>query len=285
MNMKLKKEYQAHKAIDALLFVDPLCPDAWAFEPTVKRLHLTYGTYINFRVVLVTNLWKMNSSRFHPVSNPFHKWLEVARSNGMSCVLPKKSDSPINAPLIPLLAIKAAQLQGKAKAVVFMRRLQERLFLDGQDVSHADVLLECAANAHLDLKEFRKDVHDEATLRMLYDDFTLAKELDIQKNTTVVMYHYFSAKEGIRIPGPHPFFVYEQIITELLGQNADPSPLPELINFLSIQKFVATCEIQEIYGFDLSEISNYFKPYIEQGLVSPLQYGNQLFWIYGKCDL
>ncbi|MGL4818875.1 MAG: DsbA family protein, partial [Bacilli bacterium] len=244
MTTNNKQKDKPMKSIDALLFIDPLSPHSWAFEPTVKRILLRYGVYLNFRNVIFTNLWKLNSSKWHPVSNPFAHWIEVARSGGMTCILPDAEASQIQTPLLPLVSIKAAQLQGKSRAIVFMRRLQERFFLEGVDVSKQEIIFDCARRASLDMDEFLRDIHHEETLKMLYDDFELAKKLDIEKNATFVFFDYFTGKEGIRIPGAHPYDVYETIIQEILDGQVQPQSLPPLEQFIAHYKFVASAEIE-----------------------------------------
>ena len=76
----------------------------------------------------------------------------------MSCDGHLWIENPVSYPWIASLAIKAAELQGKKAGMVFLRKLQENLFLKKQNISDGDVLLQCAKEAKLDVEEFERDL-------------------------------------------------------------------------------------------------------------------------------
>ena len=45
------------KPLEIYMFVDPLCPECWALEPIMKKLHIEYGQYFRIRYILSGQLW------------------------------------------------------------------------------------------------------------------------------------------------------------------------------------------------------------------------------------
>ena len=40
------------KPLEIYMFIDPLCPECWALEPILKKLHIEYGRYFSIKHVL-----------------------------------------------------------------------------------------------------------------------------------------------------------------------------------------------------------------------------------------
>ena len=44
------------KPLELYIFMDPLCPECWAFEPVLKKLLIEYGHYFTPKLLLTSNI-------------------------------------------------------------------------------------------------------------------------------------------------------------------------------------------------------------------------------------
>ena len=109
-----------NKPIELYIFIDPLCPEAFTMQATLRKLQVEYEHYFTWRYVLSTELTSLNC-----LSN---------RTKG--CVSGAELD--ITHPVLPSIAIKAAELQGKRAGTRYLTKLQEIAALKTRNVnSHA----------------------------------------------------------------------------------------------------------------------------------------------------
>ncbi len=70
----------------------------------------------------------------------------------------RQKTSPATLSLDHLPGHQGIRLQGKRAGKVYLRKLQEKLFIDKLDISESDVLFTCAEEAKLDMQEFEEDI-------------------------------------------------------------------------------------------------------------------------------
>lgn len=122
-----------------------------------KKLSVEYGRFFTIRQIVSGQLRALNTDSFDKPRKLKDMWERTAKRTGMSCDGDLWIENPVSYPWIASLAIKAAELQGKKAGMVFLRKLQENLFLKKQNISDGDVLLQCAKEAKLDVEEFERD--------------------------------------------------------------------------------------------------------------------------------
>ncbi|AIM17440.1 MULTISPECIES: ClpXP adapter SpxH family protein [Bacillaceae] len=272
------------KPIEIYLFIDPLCPECWALEPILKKLQIEYGRYFSLKYVLSGNLANLNLSRKKNYENIADIWEKTVSRSGMSCDNRIWFENPVDTPYYVSIAIKAAQLQGRRAGTRFLRKIQERLFLDKQNVSDMNILKECAAKAGLDVEEFANDMHSESASKAFQCDLEITSEMDVQEIPTLVFFNENVEEEGIKITGIYHYEIYEQILEEMLTEKPVKSPLPPLETFLKIFKFVDSKEIAVIYNMTIPQIERELKKLLLKQVVAqiPAKYGT--FWRYIKDD-
>ncbi|MDV2887744.1 DsbA family protein, partial [Alkalihalophilus pseudofirmus] len=96
--------------------------------------------------------------------------------SGMSCDGSLWLENPVDAPYNVSLALKAAELQGRRAGIRFLRRMQEVLFLEKQNISDVAVLKECARSSGLDVEEFINDMHSESAAKAFQCDLQITTE-------------------------------------------------------------------------------------------------------------
>jgi predicted DsbA family dithiol-disulfide isomerase len=268
------------KPLEIYLFIDPLCPECWALEPIIKKLLIEYGRFFTLKYVLSGKLATLNIRKRQKFENIAHIWERAASRFGMSCDGNLWFENPISTPYVASIAIKAAELQGKRAGIRFLRKLQELLFLEKQNISDVTVLIECAKSVELDVAEFVKDLHSNSAAKAFQCDLKITSEMDVHEIPTLVFFNENIEEEGIKISGCYPYGIYVELIHEMLGFCPEPTPPPPLESFLSYFKFVATKEIAVVYDMAIHEVEREMKKLQLKQKVEkvPVKYGT--FWRY-----
>ena len=121
------------------MFVDPLSPECWALEPAIKKLKIRYGRFFTLRMIAACSITALNVQK-RKKRRLAEAWEKIASKSGMSCDGSLWFDNPLSAPYLASLALKAAELQGRKAGLQFLRSMQERLFLNKQDITDEQVL-------------------------------------------------------------------------------------------------------------------------------------------------
>jgi predicted DsbA family dithiol-disulfide isomerase len=268
------------KPIEIYTFIDPLCPECWALEPIFKKLQIEYGKYFSIKHVLSGRITNLNLSKKKNFENIAELWEKTASRSGMSCDGTLWLENPIDSPYIVSIAIKAAELQGRRAGLRFLRKLQELLFLEKQNISNLVVLQECAENVGLDVQEFISDIHSESAAKAFQCDLKITSEMDVNEIPTLVFFNENSEDEGIKITGTYPYEVYEQILEEMLINPPAKSQPPSIESFMEFFKLVASKEIAVVYNLSISQVEKEMKKLLLLQKVEqlPAKYGT--FWRY-----
>ncbi|MEW9053635.1 MAG: ClpXP adapter SpxH family protein [Neobacillus sp.] len=268
------------KPIEIYTFIDPLCPECWALEPIFKKLQIEYGKYFSIKHVLSGRITNLNLSKKKNYENIAELWEKTASRSGMSCDGTLWLENPIDSPYIVSIAIKAAELQGRRAGLRFLRKLQELLFLEKQNISNLVVLQECAENVGLDVQEFISDIHSESAAKAFQCDLKITSEMDVNEIPTLVFFNENSEDEGIKITGTYPYEVYEQILEEMLISPPAKSQPPSIESFMEFFKLVASKEIAVVYNLSISQVEKEMKKLLLLQKVEqlPAKYGT--FWRY-----
>ncbi|WHZ04544.1 ClpXP adapter SpxH family protein [Neobacillus sp. YX16] len=268
------------KPLEIYMFIDPLCPECWALEPILKKLHIEYGRYFSIKHVLSGRIANLNVSKKKNYEVIAELWEKTASRSGMSCDGSLWLENPVASPYIASVAIKAAELQGRRAGIRFLRKLQEKLFIDKQNISHIEVLTSCAENAGLDVEEFISDFHSESAAKAFQCDLKITTEMEVQEIPTLVFFNENAEDEGIKITGPYPYEVYVQILEEMLSVEPEKNQPPPLEKFLEYFKLVASKEIAVVYNLSISQVEREMKQLLLLQKVEqlPAKYGT--FWRY-----
>ncbi|KZZ83705.1 MULTISPECIES: ClpXP adapter SpxH family protein [Bacillaceae] len=268
----------AKKPLEIYLFVDPLCPECWALEPIIKKLLMRYGRFFTLKHIISGNLASLNAIKMKRPENMAASWDSTACRTGMSCDGSIWFDNPISSAYAPSVAIKAAELQGRKSGIRFLRKLQEVLFTEKQDVSDEKVLIEIAGITGLDKDEFIKDLHSESAVKALQCDMKITAEMEVSEMPTIAFFNERVEEEGLKIAGYYPYEMYEEVLFEMLGETPPPSEPPPLQVFLSYFRFVASKEIALVYNMSIEEAEREMKKYQLAQKVEKVPVKHGTFW-------
>ena len=177
----------------------------------------------------------------------------------MSCDGSLWLDNPISSPYLASIAIKAAELQGRKAGIRFLRKLQEMVFLNKQNISTFEVLRVCAENVGLDVNEFISDIHSNSAAKAFQCDLKITSEMEVTEIPTLVFFNENIEDEGIKITGHYPYEVYVQIIRGNVTRETRPINPSSVRSFLKHFDLVASKEIAVVYNKTIQEVEREIK--------------------------
>lgn len=268
------------KPLEIYVFVDPLCPECWSLEPYLKKLSIEYGRFFTIRPIVTGHLSILNKDQFDRPKKIKDIWEKTAKRTGMSCDGDLWIENPVSYPWIASLATKAAELQGKKSGRIFLRKMQESLFLQKRNISEEQVLLRCAEEANLDMQEFKRDLYSSSAKKAFQCDLKLTNEMDVDYIPTIVFFNQLAEEQGIKISGLYPYDIYVLVLKEILQKDPIPSEKPPLENFLALYGVVGNKEISVVYDWSIAKTDREMKKLQLKQKVQriPVKYGS--FWKY-----
>ncbi|WP_188455649.1 ClpXP adapter SpxH family protein [Virgibacillus oceani] len=268
------------KPIEIYVFIDPLCPECWSLEPYLRKLSIEYGNYFTIRPIISGHLNTLNKDIFDKPKKLKDIWEKTASRTGMSCDGDLWIENPISHPWIASLAIKAAELQGKKAGKVFLRKLQENLFLMKQNITDEDVLIRCAREANLDIREFTDDLYSPSAKKAFQCDVKLTHEMEVDYIPTIVFFNQEIEQHGIKISGLYPYEIYVRVLQQMLQKDPTPEEKPPLEEFIARYGVVGNKEIAVVYDWTTAKAEKEMKKLQLKQTVEkiPVKYG--VFWKY-----
>lgn len=268
------------RPIEIYVFIDPLCPECWSLEPFLKKLTIEYGRFFTIRPIVSGRISSLNQYLSKKPEHLKKSWDHTASRTGMCCDGDVWIENPISSPLATSLAVKAAELQGKKAGMRFLRKVQEYVFLEKQNISDENVLIECAVKSRLDVQEFKSDLHSEAARRALQCDLKLAHEMEVESTPTIVIFNESEEDAGLKITGLYSYDVYVKVLKEMLQKEPGPAVKPELEVFLQHYRFVANKEIAVVYDWTEQQAKKEMKKLMLKQKVREVPVKHGAFWEY-----
>jgi putative protein-disulfide isomerase len=185
-------------------------------------------------------------------------------------------NDPLPSSYPPAIAFKAAQMQDIDKAVIYLRRLSELLFLKSINITDSSILLAEAFEAGLDVARFKRDLQGKAEISF-EKDIELVRTLGI---TTLPTFIFSTGPDdSITLKGFQSYDVLEgtlkQLVPDLPKKVSTPSP--ESV----FQKFKTLTTKEFAFLMDLELISALTQLQIMEmdGLVTQQAiYGSEQMW-------
>lgn len=221
-----------HKPVELYIFIDPLCPNAFAMQAPLRKLQLEYEQYFTWRYVLSTQLTNLN-----------------CLSNRMKdCDTSTELD--IAHPVLPSIAIKAAELQGKKAGFRYLTKIQQAAALGTRNINSRATLIDLAKEVQLDMDEFISDFGSKEAARAFQCDLHITREMEVDEVPSIVFFNECIEDEGLKVSGLYDYNVYEHILQQLISDELIPQPLPTIDELFTRYSVMTTAEVAEIYSID-----------------------------------
>lgn len=243
--------------IEIVYFTDPFCSWCWATEPALLALRERHRGRLSVRHVMGGLVRDM--SDFHDVANGIRStaevaphWREVAERSGqpiderlmLDITDPHWSTWPA------CVAVKAAELQGRAIGDRFLRRLRRAALTERAEAQRADVQVRLAADVTgLDASRFEADLTSPAAAEAFRRD----REECAAHGATGFPTMLFrlappsDTEGGILVGGHRSLQVYQRVMDEL-APGLERQPPRSIAELLSEYGPLTTRELAAITG-------------------------------------
>ena len=202
------------KPIKVIYFTDPICSSCWGIEPQLRKLKLEYGNSIeiDYRMGGLLPNWSYNSGGISKPSDVAHHWDEVSGYYDMPIDGDVWLEDPLDSSYPPSIAFKAAQLQDKEKAVLFMREIREMVFLQKKNITKWEHLETAARIVGLNTAQLKKDYEGKAKV-LFEEDLALARQMGVRGFPTMIFMDGAGKQETVY--GSKPYAFYEVSVLNL----------------------------------------------------------------------
>lgn len=203
-----------NKPLKIVYYTDPICSSCWGIEPQLRKLKLEYGDYfeIDYRMGGLLPDWSYNSGGISKPSDVAHHWDEASHHYEMPIDGDVWLEDPLASSYPSCIAVKAAQIQNKEKAVKFMRVLREKLYLEKKNIAKWENISEAAKIVNLDVAKLKADYDGDAK-KLFQEDLNLGKTLGVRGFPT-----FFFAdgnNNQLTVYGSKPYAFYENALLAL----------------------------------------------------------------------
>lgn len=238
-----------NKPVKIIYYTDPICSSCWGIEPQLRKLKLEYSEYfeIEYKMGGLLPDWSYNSGGISKPSDVAHHWDEASQHYQMPIDGDVWLEDPLNSSYPSCIAMKAAQIQSKEKAVIFMRILREKLYLEKKNIAKWENIAEAAKIANLDIARLKSDFEGDAK-KLFQEDLNLARTLGVRGFPTL-----FFADENnnqLTVYGSKPYAHYENALLALypeakkkIFKNENPLSLFEIYPTLAPKEYAVILDI------------------------------------------
>ncbi|MCX7548950.1 DsbA family protein [Xanthomarina sp. F1114] len=270
-------QQSTEKSVKLIYYTDPICSSCWGIEPQLRKLKLEYGKAIeiDYRMGGLLPDWNYNSGGISGPADVASHWDEVSVHYDMPIDGDLWLEDPMDSSYPSSIAFKAAQLQDREKAVLYMREMREMMFLKKKNMAKWENLAIAAENVGLDVTQLKSDFEGKAKA-MFEDDLKLGRELGVRGFPTIFFIDNAGNQETVY--GTRPYAFYEMAILKL-NPNATKSEYSKNWESLfSIYPSLTAKEYSELSGTPRSESEVVLNELANTGSLEKLSTKNGAIW-------
>lgn len=269
------------KPIKIIYFTDPICSTCWGIEPQLRKLKLEYGDIVDIDYHMGGLLpdWNYNSGGISKPSDVAHHWDEVSAYYDMPIDGDVWLEDPLHSSYPPSIAFKAAQIQDKEMAILFLRKLRELLFLEKKNITKWEYVEQAATSAGLDSIKLKEDYEGRAK-QLFEEDLALAGKSGVRGFPT--LFFFDSNGNQVSIYGFKPYEQFEKAILKLFPAAKPKQAFTSLLSLLQHYTTVTTKEFAVIAGKSLEESYQLLSEFSSAGVIHKQTSKNGDLWISEK---
>ncbi|MBE9466498.1 DsbA family protein [Dyadobacter subterraneus] len=202
------------KPISILYYTDPICSSCWGIEPQLRKLKLTYGNDFEteYKMGGLLKDWSYNSGQISKPTDVAVHWDEVSVHYDMPIDGDIWLEDPLDSSYPPSIAFKAAQMQNREKALLFLREIREMVFLQKKNITRWEHLEVAATKVGLDIIQFKNDYEGKARI-LFHEDVQAGKESGVRGFPTMIFTNAMGEQEFVY--GSKSYGVLENVVLKL----------------------------------------------------------------------
>jgi 2-polyprenyl-6-methoxyphenol hydroxylase-like FAD-dependent oxidoreductase/predicted DsbA family dithiol-disulfide isomerase len=208
------KQHPAFKKLQVQYFTDPICSTCWIIQPALKKMSLEYGPFLDIKYYMGGLLpsWDTCEGKIKSPGDAARLWKDVNETYNMPIDGDIWLEDPLSSSFPPSIAVKAAQFQDEQKAVLFLRRIREMLFLEKKNIMRWKHLEAAATEIGLNIFAFSKAYEGRARAAF-QEDLRLARHFGIHSFPHLIFTN--GAGQTVRLKGHLYYEDMEKAILEL----------------------------------------------------------------------
>jgi predicted DsbA family dithiol-disulfide isomerase len=175
----------------------------------------------------------------------------------------------------PCIAFKAAQLQDKDKAIFFLRRLKEMLFMEKKNINNWENLERAALFCGLDAALLQKNMKKEG-IDDFKKDLAKANELNIRVFPTLIFER--KGMESEILKGLKTYEIIEQTILKYVPDAKKNSNLPTPANLFKLYNNMTEKEFAFLLSIDQPAADAELEKLNHQGLIQKVSVKEVAYW-------
>jgi putative protein-disulfide isomerase len=268
----------AQKPIRIIYFTDPICSTCWGVEPQLRKLKLEYGDVIDieYRMGGLLPSWDIyNSGGISKPSDVAHHWDEVSAHYDMPIDGDVWLEDPLPSSYPPSIAFKAAEMQDKNKALLFMRRIREMVFLEKKNITKWTHLQAAADAVGLDTVRLKKD-YEGAANALFQEDLNLGRQLGVRGFPT--MFFTDTLNNRLTVYGFKPYELYEKTVQALMPEAIKTPIKTDWLSLFSHYPTLTTKEFSVLSGLSKQETESLLDGLFSEHLLKKTVSKNGVLW-------
>lgn len=265
------------KSVKVIYFTDPICSSCWGIEPQLRKLKLEYGNNLEFEYRMGGLLpdWNYNSGGISGPSDVAKHWDEASVHYDMPIDGDVWLEDPLNSSFPPSIAFKAAQMQDKEKAVLYLRALREMLFLEKKNIAKWENMASAAQKVGLDTVQLKTDYEGKAKI-LFEEDLKLAKALGVRGFPTIFFVDEAGNKEIVY--GSRPYAFYEMAVLKLNNSATKSEYSKDWETLFSKYSSLTAREFSELSGTPRTESEKLLNELSDKEALKKLNTKNGAIW-------
>lgn len=200
--------------IKVIYFTDPICSSCWAVEGELRKLKLEYGENIEIEYHMGGLLpdWSYNSGGISSPKDVAAHWDEVSEIYDMPIDGDLWLEDPLSSSYPPSIAFKAAQLQDANKALLFLRKMREYVFLEKKNITKWEYISSAANHVGLDTNRIKDDMQKNGIIDFK-NDLNLSAKMRVRGFPTF----FFQNKDNQHeiLYGARSYEEFEKVLLKL----------------------------------------------------------------------
>jgi 2-polyprenyl-6-methoxyphenol hydroxylase-like FAD-dependent oxidoreductase/predicted DsbA family dithiol-disulfide isomerase len=210
-----------YKKVNLLYFTDPICSTCWLMQPQLRKMIIEYSDYLEIDYCmggLLPSWENYGGTLIKNEGDAYNYWESLSTDFAMPINPDVWKKDPLLSSFPPSIAFKAAQIQDREKAIVFLRRLNEQLFVKGNNISNNEIIIDEAYASGLDIAKLLRDIKEKAK-ELFEEDLKLAKELYVKSMPTFIFTDRFD--NSVVLKGIQSFDAFEKVMKSFVPEIAD----------------------------------------------------------------
>jgi len=272
------------KPIKVLYFTDPVCSTCWVIQPILRKLKLEYDDYLNIEYHmggLLPSWLGYDKGTIKTPSDVSQHWEDMSKNYSIPLDGDVWIEDPLNSSFPPSIAFKAAQIQNNNKAILFLRRLKEMLFLEKKNITNIEWIENAALSCGLDSSILLKDMEGKA-IELFQEDLRLTAE---NKITSFPTFLFIDASETkLILKGIQSYAKFEEVIKQLIPNVVKKKWSLSAINLFKKFNNMTTSEFSFLNNVSLETAELTIEELFEKGLIERFENKNGITWIYKAED-